>query len=34
MYDDTTGILEKEGDALRWGDVYQLFKKKSFSTEA
>jgi hypothetical protein len=33
MYDDTSGLLEKEGDALRWGDVYQMFKKKNFSTD-
>jgi hypothetical protein len=34
MYDDdTTGLLEKEGDALRWGDVYQMFKKQNLSID-
>jgi hypothetical protein len=27
MYDDTYGLLEKEGDALIWGDVYHMLKK-------
>jgi hypothetical protein len=29
MYNDTSGFLEKGEDALRWGDVYQMFKKKT-----
>jgi hypothetical protein len=34
MYNDTSRFLEKEGDTLRWGDVYYIFKKKKFSTDA
>jgi hypothetical protein len=26
MYDDTYGLLDKEGDAFRWDNVYQMFK--------
>jgi hypothetical protein len=26
--------LEKEGETLKWGDVYRMFKKSSFPTEA
>jgi hypothetical protein len=33
MYDDTYGLLEKEGETLKWGNVYQMFKKKNFSTD-
>jgi hypothetical protein len=33
MYDDTSGLLEKEGETLRWGNVYQMFKKKNFSID-
>jgi hypothetical protein len=33
MYDDTSGLLEKEGDALIWGNVYQMFKKKKLSID-
>jgi hypothetical protein len=33
-YDDTSGILEKQGETLKWGDVYHMFKKSSFSTDA
>jgi hypothetical protein len=28
MYDDTFGLLEKGGETLKWGNVYQMFKKK------
>jgi hypothetical protein len=24
------GLLEKGGDSLKWGDVFQMFKKKNF----
>jgi len=34
MYDDTYGLLEKEGETLRWGNVYRMFKKKNFSSNA
>jgi hypothetical protein len=33
-YDDTSGLLEKEGETLKWGDVYHMFKKSNFPTEA
>jgi hypothetical protein len=33
MYDDTFGLLEKEGETLKWGNVYQMFKKKNFSID-
>jgi hypothetical protein len=32
MYDDTFGLLDKEGDTRKWGAVYQMFKKYKFST--
>jgi hypothetical protein len=32
MYEDTSGLLNKEGNALRWGNVYQVFKRHKFST--
>jgi hypothetical protein len=34
MYDDTSRLLYQEGDVLRWGDVYHMFKKHKFSIEA
>jgi hypothetical protein len=34
IYDDTTGILEKEGETLKWGEVYQMFKKKNYAIDA
>jgi hypothetical protein len=33
-YDDNSGILEKEGETLKWGDVYNMFKKSNFPTES
>jgi hypothetical protein len=30
MYDDTTRFLEKGEDSLKWGDIYQMFKKQNF----
>jgi hypothetical protein len=30
VYDDTTGILEKGENPLKWGEVFQMFKKKNF----
>jgi len=33
IYDDTTGLLEKDGETLKWGEVYYMFKKSNFSTE-
>jgi hypothetical protein len=32
-YDDTSGLLEKDGEMLKWGEVYHMFKKSNFSTE-
>jgi hypothetical protein len=26
MYDDASRLLEKEGDALIWGDMYDMLK--------
>jgi hypothetical protein len=34
VYNDTSGLLEKGEDLLRWGGVDQMFKKKSFTTNA
>jgi hypothetical protein len=34
VYDNTSGILDKEGEILKWGEVYHMFKKSNFSTEA
>jgi len=34
VYDDTVGALEKGGDFLKWGDVYQMFKKQNFLVDA
>jgi hypothetical protein len=34
VYDDTSGVLDKEGEILRWGEFYHMFKKSNFSTEA
>jgi hypothetical protein len=33
-YDDTSGLLEKDGETLKWGEVYHMFKKYNFSTDA
>jgi hypothetical protein len=33
VYNDTYGFLEKGEDALRWGDIYHMFKKKKFATD-
>jgi hypothetical protein len=30
MYNDTSGFLEKGEDSLKWGDIYQMFKKNNF----
>jgi hypothetical protein len=27
VYDDTTRLLEKGGDSLKWGEVFQMFKR-------
>jgi hypothetical protein len=32
-YDDTTGILEKDRETLKWGEIYHMFKKSNFSVE-
>jgi hypothetical protein len=32
-YDDTYGLLEKDGETLKWGEVYHMFKKSNFSTD-
>jgi len=34
VYDDTSIIMDKYGDILNWGEVYHMFKKSNFSTEA
>jgi hypothetical protein len=34
MYNDTSKFLEKGEYVLGWGDVYQMFKNKSFATNA
>jgi hypothetical protein len=34
VYDNASGVLDKEGEILRWGEVYHMFKKSKFSTEA
>jgi hypothetical protein len=33
VYDDTSGILYKEGEILKWGEFYHMFKKSKFSIE-
>jgi hypothetical protein len=33
-YDDTSGLLEKDKETLKWGDVYHMFKKSNFFIEA
>jgi hypothetical protein len=33
-YDDTPGLLEKDGETLKWGEIYHMFKKSNFSVEA
>jgi hypothetical protein len=30
VYDDTSRILDKEGENLKWGEVYYMFKKSNF----
>jgi hypothetical protein len=32
-YDDTYGLLEKDGETLKWGEVYHMFKNSNFSTD-
>jgi hypothetical protein len=34
MYDDTSELLENEGDAIKWGYVCQMFKNNNFSPDA
>jgi hypothetical protein len=34
MYDDTSRLLEKDGETLKWGEVYHMFKKSKFFIEA
>jgi hypothetical protein len=34
VYDDTSGLLDKDGETLKWGEVYYMFKKSNFSVEA
>jgi hypothetical protein len=33
VYDDTTRLLEKGGTSLKWGEFFQMFKKKNFPVE-
>jgi hypothetical protein len=33
IYDDTSGLLEKDGETLKWGEFYYMFKKSNFSVE-
>jgi hypothetical protein len=33
IYDDMSGLLEKDGETLKWGEVYYMFKKSNFSVE-
>jgi hypothetical protein len=28
-YDDILGLLEKEGETLKWGQIYHMFKKSN-----
>jgi hypothetical protein len=32
-YNDTYGLLEKDGETLKWGELYHMFKKSNFSTD-
>ena len=32
-YDDTIGILEKDRETLKWGEVYDMSKKYNFFVE-
>jgi hypothetical protein len=34
IYDDTSRLLEKDGETLKWGEVYYMFKKSKFFVEA
>jgi hypothetical protein len=34
VYDNTSGLLEKDGETLKWGEVYYMFKKSNFYVEA
>ena len=34
VYDDTTRLLEKGGESLKWGEVFQMFKRQTFPVEA
>jgi hypothetical protein len=29
-YDDTIGILDKDGETLKWGDIYQMLKNQIY----
>jgi hypothetical protein len=29
VYDDTLRLLEKEGETLKWGEVYYMFKNQN-----
>ena len=33
VYDDTIGVLEKEGETLKRGEVYQNFKNKKYDVD-
>jgi len=33
VYDDTTRLLEKGGTSLKWGEVFQMFKRQPFLVE-
>jgi len=33
IYDDISWFLEKDGETLKWEDVYYMFKKSNFSME-
>jgi len=34
IYDHTSGLLQKDGETLKWGEVYYMFKKSNFSIES
>jgi len=33
VYENTIVLLEKAGTSLKWGEVFQMFKKKNFPVE-
>jgi hypothetical protein len=32
-YDDTSGLIKKDVETLKWGEVYYISKKSNLSTE-